>query len=150
MSSITPSPTESPQDEHGLRPTYEELCQNTRLLIKFRWVAGGAILLSTLFARFIIDIHLKIFPLLIIGLVVLGYNVLLRLFVARDEEESLQRVQQVAWGQIILDWLAMIALLHFHRRDHQPGADLFRDSRRAVRHDPAALADAQPGPAGDR
>jgi signal transduction histidine kinase len=113
MSSITPSPTESPQDEHGLRPTYEELCQNTRLLINLRWVAGASILVGTAFARWIIDIDLKVVPLLIIGLFVLGYNALLRLSVARDEDQSLQRAQRVAWGQIILDWLAMIALLHF-------------------------------------
>jgi signal transduction histidine kinase len=113
MSSITPSPTESPQDKHGLRPTYEELCQNTRLLINLRWVAGASILVGTLFARSTIDIHLKVLPLLIIGLFVLGYNALLRLLIARDHNESLQRVQRVAWGQIILDWLAMIALLHF-------------------------------------
>ncbi len=113
MSSITPSPTESPQDERGLRPTYEELCQNTRLLIDLRWVAGGSILVGTVFARFIIDIDLKFFPLLIIGLFVLGYNALLWLFVAHDRDGTLQRVQQVAWGQIILDWLAMIALVHF-------------------------------------
>ena len=66
-----------------------------------------------MFARFIIDIDLKFFPLLIIGLFVLGYNALLWLFVARDRDGTLQRVQQVAWGQIILDWLAMIALVHF-------------------------------------
>jgi signal transduction histidine kinase len=113
MSGITPTPTESPQNERGLRPTFEELCQNTRLLIKLRWVAGGSILVGTVFAGFVIDIDLKIFPLLIIGLFVLGYNALLRLFVARDGEETLQRLQQAAWGQIILDWLAMIALLHF-------------------------------------
>ncbi len=113
MSSITPSPTESPQDERGLRPTYEELCQNTRLLINLRWVAGGSILVGTVFARFIIDIDLKFFPLLIIGLFVLSYNALLWLFVAHDRDGTLQRVQQVAWGQIILDWLAMIALVHF-------------------------------------
>ena len=113
MSGIIPTPTESPQNEHGLRPTVEELGQNTRLLIKLRWVAGGSILVGTVFARFVIDIDLKIFPLLIIGLFVLGYNALLRLFVAREGDGTLPRLQQAAWGQIILDWLAMIALLHF-------------------------------------
>ena len=101
MSSITPSPTVSPQDEHGLRPTYEELCQNTRLLIDLRWVAGASILVGTAFARWVIDIDLKVLPLLIIGLFVLGYNALLRLFVSRDENESLQRVQRVA-GQFLV------------------------------------------------
>jgi signal transduction histidine kinase len=113
MSSITPSPTESPQNEHGLRPTYEELSQNTRLLINLRWVAGGSILVGTAFARWVIHIDLQVFPLLIIGLFVLGYNALLWVFIERDRDGTLQRVQRVAWGQIILDWLAMIALLHF-------------------------------------
>jgi signal transduction histidine kinase len=113
MSSFTPSPTESPQNEHGLRPTYEELSQNTRLLINLRWVAGGSILVGTAFARWIIDVDLKVSPLLIIGLFVLGYNGLLWMFIERDRDGTLQRVQRVAWGQIILDWIAMIALLHF-------------------------------------
>jgi signal transduction histidine kinase len=113
MSSITPSPTELSKDRHGLRPTLEELCQNTRLLIKLRWVAGGSILFGTAFARFILDIDLKILPLLIVGLAVLGYNALLLSFVCQEEKETLERVQQVAWGQIILDWLAMITLVHF-------------------------------------
>jgi signal transduction histidine kinase len=113
MSSITPSPTEPSKDRHGLRPTFEELCQNTRLLIKLRWVAGGSILFGTAFARLILDIDLKILPLLIVGLAVLGYNALLLSFVCKEEEETLEQIQQVAWGQIILDWLAMITLVHF-------------------------------------
>jgi signal transduction histidine kinase len=113
MNSITPSPTKSPQNEHGLRPTYEELSQNTRLLINLRWVAGASILVGTAFARWIVDVDLKVFPLLIIGLFVLGYNALLWMFIERDRDGTLQRVQRVAWGQIILDWIAMIALLHF-------------------------------------
>ena len=60
MSSITPSPTAPPTDGRGLRPSLEELCQNTRLLINLRWVAGVSILLGTLFARFILDIDLKV------------------------------------------------------------------------------------------
>jgi signal transduction histidine kinase len=110
---ITPSPTESTADERGLRSTYDELRQNTRLLINLRWVAGVSILFGTVLARLGFDIDLKILPLLIIGLSVLGYNALLWLMIAQDEKGTLQRVQQVAWGQIILDWLAMIALVHF-------------------------------------
>ena len=43
----------------------------------------------------------------------LGYNALLLVFIREAEDENLRRVHQAAWGQIILDWLAMIALVHF-------------------------------------
>jgi signal transduction histidine kinase len=78
-----------------------------------RWVAGISILFSTIFARFILEIDLKTLPLLVIGLAVLGYNALLLFLICKDEAETLGRVQPAAWGQIILDWLAMIALVHF-------------------------------------
>ncbi len=113
MSTITPSPTESPSAGRGQRPTLEELSENTRLLITLRWVAGLSILFGTLFARFLLDINLQTLPLLIIGLSVLAYNILLRSFIRASENSHLQRVQQIAWGQVILDWLAMITLVHF-------------------------------------
>ncbi|RPJ02617.1 MAG: sensor histidine kinase [Chloroflexi bacterium] len=113
MSTITPTPTESPSPGTGLRPTLEELRENTRLLITLRWVAGLSILLGTLAARLFLDIGLQTLPLLIIGLSVLGYNTLLWSFIRAGETSHLQRVQQIAWGQIILDWLAMIVLVHF-------------------------------------
>jgi signal transduction histidine kinase len=99
-------------DERGLRPTLEELLQNTRLLIRFRWVAGLSILLGTGFAQMVLNIHLKTVPLLLIGAVVLSYNVLLFL-ACRDDDETVEWVQRIALAQIILDWLAMIALVHF-------------------------------------
>jgi signal transduction histidine kinase len=75
-------------------------------------VAGLSILIGTLFARVILSIDLKTFPLLLIGVAVLGYNGLLAL-ISNREAQTLARLQQVAWGQIILDWLAMITLVHF-------------------------------------
>jgi len=102
----------SSRDERGLRPSLDELCQNARLLIRLRWVAGSGILLGTLIARWILDIHVQPIPLIIIGLAVLCYNSLL-FFVCRVGENSLRRAWTVAWGQIILDWSAMTALVHF-------------------------------------
>ena len=104
--------TTNTANTRGLQPTLEELCQNTQLLIRQRWVAGLSILLATLLARYGLKIDLRTLPLLIIGLLVLGYNSVL-FFVCRNNEESLIRLQRVAWGQVILDWLAMIALVHF-------------------------------------
>jgi signal transduction histidine kinase len=96
----------------GLQPTLEELCQNTQLLIQLRWAAGFSILLATLFARYGLDIDLHTLPLLLIGMLVLGYNSAL-FFLCQTDDISLGRIQRVAWGQVILDWLAMIALVHF-------------------------------------
>lgn len=96
----------------GLRPTLEELCQNTRLLIRLRWAAGFAILAATTFARFALGIHLQTTALMLIGLVVLGYNSLLSV-ACRKKDRTMERAWRVAWGQIILDWMAMTALLHF-------------------------------------
>ncbi len=104
-----------PQPEvnaQALQPTLEELCQNTRLLIRLRWIAGFSILCSTVIAGQLLGISLQTFPLLAIGLAVLLYNTVLS-FVCRANEQSLERIQRVAWGQIILDWLAMVALVHF-------------------------------------
>jgi signal transduction histidine kinase len=97
---------------HGLRPTLEELCQNTRLLIRLRWAAGFAILAATIFARYVLGIHLQTTPLILIGLAVLAYNSLL-CFACRKKDRTMTRAWRVAWGQIILDWLAMTALVHF-------------------------------------
>jgi len=83
------------------------------LFIRFRWAAGLSILVGTGIARLVLGIHLKALPLLVIGVIVLGYNTLLHFFICRDETASVQHVQRIAWGQIVLDWLAMTALVHF-------------------------------------
>jgi signal transduction histidine kinase len=100
------------QDGRGLRPNLDELRQNTQLLIRLRWAAGFAILLGTAFAGIVLEIHLETGPLVSIGLAVLVYNVVLYQ-ACRGEDKPLERLQRVAWGQIVLDWTAMIALVHF-------------------------------------
>ncbi|NDJ76605.1 MAG: HAMP domain-containing histidine kinase [Chloroflexi bacterium] len=101
----------APPGERGLRPTLDELCQNTRLLIKFRWAAGFSILFCTGFAEIVLSVKLDVVPLVGTGLFVLFYNSLL-FFTCRDANETLERVQRVAWGQIVLDWVAMTVLVH--------------------------------------
>ena len=112
MSTTTQLSKTTPADERGIRPNLEELCQNTRLLIRMRWVAGAGILLSTLFVRVVMDIEVQTLPLIITGLSVLAYNSLLA-WICNREDPTLTRIQRVAWGQIILDWLAMVVLVHF-------------------------------------
>lgn len=108
--STEPQP-EAQQERLALRPTFEELCQNARLLIRLRWVAGFGILLSVAIARVVLGINLQIEPLLIIGALVLVYNTALAL--ACRDDISPTGIETIAWGQILLDWLAMIALVHF-------------------------------------
>ena len=109
MSTTTPQPIPTVR---GVRPTPEEQCQNTHLLIRLRWVAGGSILVATLFARWALGITLRTGPLLAIGVFVLAYNVLLA-YLCREEGRTPTRTRRVAWGQILLDWLAMLGLVHF-------------------------------------
>ncbi|HEX3049950.1 MAG TPA: HAMP domain-containing sensor histidine kinase [Aggregatilineaceae bacterium] len=100
-------------DENGLRPTYEELSQNTRLLIRLRWVAGSGILLGVLLAQYVLQIDLPVGALLIVGCSVLGYNALLAFACQAHKLKTTEAAQRVALEQIVLDWLAMAALLHF-------------------------------------
>lgn len=112
MTTTMQSNTTSPDSTGELQPTFEELCQNTQLLIRMRWVAGFSILFVAVFARWILDIHIKIAALLALSATVLIYNAVLAL-ICRSESKTLRGVQRVAWGQILLDWLAMLALVHF-------------------------------------
>jgi signal transduction histidine kinase len=112
MSTTTQSDTDNSALQRGLHPTFEELCQNTQLLIRLRWIAGFGILLGVAFARWIMGIDLLIAPLLAIGVVVLGYNMAL-FAICHSDNRTFNLIQGVAWGQIILDWLAMLALVHF-------------------------------------
>lgn len=109
---ITSEPQpESLEQRLALQPTFEELCQNTRLLIRLRWVAGFSILFSTGIASALLGVSLQIGPLLLIGALVLIYNAALAL--ACRDSISPKGIARIAWGQILLDWLAMIALVHF-------------------------------------
>ena len=96
-----------------MRPTLEELQQNTRLLIALRWAAGLGILLGTGFANLVLGIGLHTAPLYGIGIAVLSYNILLAFVVYRFDSLSLETLRRVAWAQILLDWIAMTALVHF-------------------------------------
>ena len=111
MFTTTQSPIVSSTNERGLRPTRDELCQNIQLLIQLRWAAGLGILSVTAFARYALDIRLQTAALMLIGVAVLLYNSLLSLTCRGDT--NARQVERAAWGQMILDWGAMAALVHF-------------------------------------
>ncbi len=107
---MEPQP-ESKEPRRSLQPTLEELSQNARLLIRLRWVAGFSILIGTAIASAVLGLDVQVAPLLTIGLGVLAYNTVLS-FLGRDDSPR-AGFERIAWGQILLDWLAMIALVHF-------------------------------------
>ena len=109
---ITTEPQpESKEPLRALQPTLEELSQNARLLIRLRWVAGFSILIGTAIASAVLGLDVQVAPLLAIGLGVLAYNTVLSLLGRDDSPRA--GFERIAWGQILLDWLAMIALVHF-------------------------------------
>lgn len=96
----------------ALRPSDDELAQTARLLIRLRWAAGLSILLLTAVARWGLGIELPAKALLALGVVVLGYNAAL-VAEARRSGRPAATARRTLWGQIALDWLAMVALVHF-------------------------------------
>lgn len=111
MAMVTP-PSPAPEiSGRGLRPTDDEVRQNTRLLIRLRWVAGLGILMATVVAREVLAIDLKTLPLILLGLGVLAYNSALSMACYQIDSPA-ERVRKLAWVQIILDWGAMAALVH--------------------------------------
>jgi signal transduction histidine kinase len=111
MRITTESRPENIEPRRSLRPTLEELSQNARLLIRLRWVAGFSILIGTALAGGVLRLDVQVVPLLAIGLGVLTYNTVLS-FLGQDDSPR-AGFERIAWGQIVLDWLAMIALVHF-------------------------------------
>lgn len=112
MSTTMQSHSVNTNSNHGLQPTYEELCHNTQLLILLRWVAGFSIFFAGVISRWILAIDIKIVPLLALSAIVLVYNAILAVL-CRSHIKTLTGVQRIAWGQILLDWLAMLGLVHF-------------------------------------
>lgn len=111
MSTTMQSHSVNTNSNHGLQPTYEELCHNTQLLILLRWVAGFSIFFAGVISRWILAIDIKIVPLLALSAIVLAYNAILAVL-CRSHVKTLPGVQRLAWGQILLDWLAMLGLVH--------------------------------------
>ncbi len=111
MATVTQSSLTTAKRERGLRPTNDELRQNTQLLIRLRWVAGLGILAATGIVRWGLAVDLKTGPLMVLAAVVLAYNAILYAL-CRHPDTASERIRQLAWGQIILDWGAMITLVH--------------------------------------
>jgi signal transduction histidine kinase len=97
-------------------PVEEELVRRVAWQIQLRWPAALGVLVAAWFAAFILKIQLPQWPLYAVGLSVLFYNVLFRLYLKRLERETISEAavfDRFAKIQTSLDWLAMILLVHF-------------------------------------
>jgi signal transduction histidine kinase len=122
-------------------PVEEELARRVAWQIQLRWFAAIGVLVATWFASSILNIQLPLWPLYIIGLSILFYNALFRLYLGRQFSYPsrakssgyiydalfrfhLKRLEREATAtavifdlfakiQTSLDWLAMILLVHF-------------------------------------
>jgi len=112
MTDSAPEPRALTTARPSIRPNLDELCQNTRLLIRLRWVAGIGIAGGALLASTVLGIDLPVLPLAGIGLIVLAYNAVLARASAGDCR-SLDFAWRLAWVQVLLDWIAMTGVVHF-------------------------------------
>ncbi len=116
----TPPPLSSSQNrslpKRGVRSLIEEeLEASVAWLIRLRWLAGLGVLIATWSVNAIIKLQIYIFPLYLVGAVILIYNSIFYFIEQRLKQNSSvnQGYTRLAQWQVGLDWLAMILLIHF-------------------------------------
>jgi signal transduction histidine kinase len=106
--------------EHTTRlnqaPVDYELCLSLEWLCKLRWIAGAGVILATWLARIVLRLDLAVGPLTLIGLGILGYNVLFLRWLNRltcNLSGTNRRARTQSRAQIAADWLAITLLIHY-------------------------------------
>ncbi len=107
-----------------------ELIERIDWLIQLRWLAVLGTAFATVLAHLWYPGELALFPLLIVTLVIALYNAqfffyLRTLKLGHSGTVRLQHATQFAYVQIVLDLLALAALLHFSGGVESPGAIFF-------------------------
>jgi len=84
-------------------------------LIRMRWIAGVGVLTITIVLGPLFKVKPPIVPLLAIGGFILFYNTVFYLAEKRFSKKAIgtNHDQNLVIGQIILDWIAAISLIHF-------------------------------------
>ncbi|MBW6484882.1 MAG: GAF domain-containing protein [Syntrophobacterales bacterium] len=114
--------------DSGIGPIEEERIANEAWMISLRWWAALGVLAATWFATSVLKLSLKADAFYVIGLAILLYNLFLfailklRLRVSPRNVESLE---PLVIAQIILDWLAMILLIHYSGGVESPAIPFF-------------------------
>ncbi|HHE71661.1 MAG TPA: GAF domain-containing sensor histidine kinase [Chloroflexi bacterium] len=100
----------------GQHPFEYALCVSLGWLSNLRWGAGAMVIVATLVARYVLHLGVETLTLCLIGVGILGYNLLFHrwltqiqcnLTVASSQTHPLARLQ------IAADWVAMTLLMHF-------------------------------------
>jgi len=97
-------------------PLEEELVARVAWLIRWRWVAAGALIGVAVGARYVLALRIPWLPLCLIGAAILAYNLLFlqRLrTLRRNHTASVTTFSQFAAVQIALDWLALTLTVHY-------------------------------------
>ena len=97
-------------------PVDYELCLSLGWLCKLRWIAGTGVILATWLARFGLGLGLAIRPLTLVGVGILGYNVLFLRWLNRltcDLSGANVGARAQSRAQIAADWIAITLLIHY-------------------------------------
>jgi signal transduction histidine kinase len=95
-----------------LIPIERELQERLTWFIRLRWLAAAGILLGAWLATTTLVTDLPSAPLYLVGLAVLAYNVVFRIY-SPKAEGNLPKLRRLIFLQIGLDWLALIVLVHY-------------------------------------
>lgn len=104
------------QKSTGLLPVEEELIYRVGWLIKLRWLAATGLLISATVLNFFLNIPIEFLPLLTIGLVVIVYNILFKIYFQRSTKNLVSKTEPFYWLaylQVGADWIALIFLIHY-------------------------------------
>jgi hypothetical protein len=104
-----------------------ELIDSVNQIIRLRWLAGIGVLVVTLAAGPLFDVTAPTSRLMTVGVFILLYNMLFwginnRL---KKAEADVDDYQKLAIGQMVLDWIAMMLLIHFSGGIESPAIYFF-------------------------
>jgi len=111
-------------EKRALIPLERELEERLVWLIHLRWLAALGILFGGWFATSYVAVSLPAIPLYAIGCAVLIYNVFFRLTLHTFESRS-PALKRSIYAQIGLDWIALVALVHYSGGIRSPVALAF-------------------------
>jgi len=111
----------------GLQYRAMNVAATNKRLIQVRWGIGGLILGGTLILTFFFSLPLPPTPLLLLGSIILIYNIFFYVISCRsvDCESKMEKTQRLIILQVLLDWVAMAFFLHFTGGITSPATPIF-------------------------
>jgi hypothetical protein len=100
----------------GVIPLEEELIYRIEWFIKLRWLAGGGVIVASWTMDSLLHMPIPVLPLYSMGGLVLLYNAFFWIYVRRLKANipySTAVFTTFANLQIVIDWLALICIVHF-------------------------------------